>query len=120
MDKMDRKRTATCIYPGEFRKAQASIGAGACVEVMHHPDRPECDQVHVRNSRIQARVVSVPPERWRTLVKTAQKDGCVKLEKWFPKEEHGDFAATFFENEVRAFESGVLNNEPHIVGPNLA
>lgn len=91
---------------------------GACLEVSFHARRTESssDAVFVRNSRFPERVECVARERWRHLVTKAQADGHVDLATWFPRESYGDFAQTFTEMERRAFEFGILRNEPQLVG----
>lgn len=112
------KHTEVCSYSGEFRKARASMSAGACVEASFHPlAEPGCRQVHVRNSRFPERVALVPLERWEALARTARYEGHVQLETWFPKKEYGDFADTFTSQESQAFESGVMNGDPELMGP---
>jgi len=104
-----------CVEVG-FHKAQASLGNGACVEVGNANDHSGCDRVHVRNSRFPGRVVDIPRGRWQQLTADAQASGQVRLSIWFPEEQYGDFADSFFRDEEIAFESGVLGNEPALVG----
>ena len=123
-----------CTEEVEFAKSRASADSGACAEVGFHKavaswtgncvevgfsradEQSGCDQVHVRNSRFPDRVVNVPHGQWQQLVAESQTSGRVRLTEWFPEEFYGDFAMTFFANEEAAFESGVLGNEPQLVG----
>ena len=95
-----------------FAKARASAGLHACVEVCHDHH----GEARVRNSRFPTRVVVVPRDRWQGLVVRSQAEGRVDLAEWFPEESYGDFAGSFYAHEAVAFESGILGNEPRLVG----
>jgi Domain of unknown function (DUF397) len=84
--------------------------AGNCVEVSH-----QADGVHVRNSRFPKREVIISYRRWSKHMRKALRTRRANLNALFPWWRYGNFAATFTETEIRAFEQGVLANESQLV-----
>jgi hypothetical protein len=109
---------SACVEVGFSSARGRNSGVRAEVWIATDDDSPrDSDLVYVRNSRFKGLVAIIPRSRWDDLVAEALvATREIDLAVWFPADQFPGFAATFTESERVAFNTGVANRDPRLVG----